>query len=794
MRRFLCLVIIALWAQTSAWAGPGPSTDLPADSGPWVVRAYFDSKAQVNALARRVEPWEVHHDQGYLVVEVPNRYEYSLLISAGFRVAIDDDLTQIVRQPQRSLRSVPGYACYRTVEETFASQDALVAAHPTLATVIDIGDSWDKINHPGTGYDLRVLKLSNTAVEGPKPRAFIMGAIHAREYATAETLMRFAESLLARYDSDADVHWMLDHHELYILTQANPDGRKKAELGMGWRKNLNENYCGATSSSRGADLNRNFPFEWGAHGGSSGAGCDETYRGASAGSEPESTAVINFLRSIFADVRPPDPNVAAPDDTSGVFMDVHSYGRLVMWPWGFTNNVAPNGPAMAALGRRLAWFNSYNPQQAVELYVTDGGTKDFAYGDLGIPGMSYEIGTAFFQSCASFESQELADNLASLEYLLRTARRPYLEPSGPSISGLLTAPVEAGETIRLLGTADDGAFQQGNGIEPTQNISAVAVYLDQPPWQPGATPTAFGTALNGSFGSPTEAFVAELPSTGLSPGRYALYVRGSDSTSTGPSYARFIDVVAAGTTGRLEGSVRDAVTAQPLAVSAQLQLGEFGSTSSPAAAGSYGLRAPPGTYSITASAPGYASKTFSGISLAAGQTTNQDLALFPLCNVFSDDASAGLGNFTAQSPWGLNTNLYVSAPASFSDSPAGNYGNNVNTSLTLVPLDLRGVAGTRLKFQSWCDTESGFDYGRVEVSTDGNSWSEIWSCNGSATWTAVDLDLSMLDDQSSAHIRFRLTSDSNLTRDGWSIDNLVIEGSGSICGGTPNLMFANGFE
>ena len=115
-------------------------------------------------------------------------------------------------------------------------------------------------------------------------------------------------------------------------------------------------------------------------------------------------------------------------------------------------------------------------------------------------------------------------------------------------------------------------------------------------------------------------------------------------------------------------------------------------------------------------------------------------------------------------------------------------------SLTLVPLDLRGVAGTRLKFQSWCDTESGFDYGRVEVSTDGNSWSEIWSCNGSATWTAVDLDLSMLDDQSSAHIRFRLTSDSNLTRDGWSIDNLVIEGSGSICGGTPNLMFANGFE
>lgn len=794
MRSLWYSLVIVLCIHASAWAGNAPGTRLPTDSGPWVVRAYFTSKAQINALSQRTEPWEVHHDQGYAMIEVADRAEYLRLIADGFKVSIDSDLTEIVRQPLRSLRSVPGYGCYRTVEETYTSQDALVAAHPTLASVIDIGDSWNKINHPGTGYDLRVLKLSNSAIAGPKPRAFIMGAIHAREYATAETLMRFAERLMARHDTDADVRWMIDHHELYILTQANPDGRKKAELGMLWRKNLNENYCGATSSSRGADLNRNFPFEWGAHGGSSGSGCDEAYRGASAGSEPEAAAVITFLRSIFVDARPADPTVAAPADTSGVFMDVHSYGQLVMWPWGFTENAAPNGPAMAALGKRLAWFNGYRPQQAVELYVTDGGTKDFAYGDLGIAGMSYEIGSAFFQSCASFETQELEDNLTSLQYLLRTARRPYLEPSGPSVRSLLTAPIEAGEPIQLIGSADDSVFNQGNGTEAIQNISSVAVYLNVPPWQSGATPDVLGSPIDGDFDSPSERFVAQLPSTGLSSGRHTLYVRGSDTQSTGPSYARFVDVVAAGSTGRIEGLVRDAVTTLPLDVAAQIELGEYGALSDPDSGSNFGLRAPPATYTLSASAPGYARKAVSGITLSAGQTTQQTLELFRICSIFTDNASNGMGNFTVQSPWGINTNLYHSAPASFSESPVGNYANNANTSLKLVPLDLRNVAGTRLKFQSWCDTEAGYDFGFVDISSDGSNWSNIWSCNGNASWTAVDLDLSSLDEQSSASIRFRFTSDSGVTRDGWSIDDIVIEGSGSICGGTPNALFANGFE
>ena len=40
----------------------------------------------------------------------------------------------------------------------------------------------------------------------------------------------------------------------------------------------------------------------------------------------------NYALAIFPDYG--DPQVAPiPDDAAGVFIDLHSYGELVMWPW-----------------------------------------------------------------------------------------------------------------------------------------------------------------------------------------------------------------------------------------------------------------------------------------------------------------------------------------------------------------------------------------------------------------------------------------------------------------------------
>lgn len=500
----------------------------------WVVRVYFNSRQVVADIAAWVEPWEVNYQEGYLVVGV-SQADYHRLLVNGFRVEIDHETTALVNRPPVSLpmqtSGIPGYACYRTVEETYTTAENLVANNPSLATWIDIGDSWEK-NAPGgsPGYDLKVLKLTNSDILGEKPIFFIMTAVHAREYATAELSTRFAEYLVANYDIDPDVTWLLDYNEFHLLLHANPDGRKKAETGLYWRKNTNENYCSPTSNYRGADLNRNFEFQWGCCGGSSGSECDETYRGSSPASEPEVQAIQNYVRSIFPDQRGDNLTDPAPDDASGIFLDIHSYGKLVIWPWGFTPTPAPNGAALQTLGRKLAHFNAYEPNQAINLYPTDGTTDDFAYGDLGLAAYTFELGTSFFQDCATFENTILPDNLPALIYAAKTARTPYLTPSGPDALEVTGTPNRAsqGDSISLSAIINDTRFSNLTGIEPSQNIAAAEYYVDVPPWETGATSFSM-SAMDGNFDSPIEEVTAMLDTTGLSNGRHTIFVRGQDA-------------------------------------------------------------------------------------------------------------------------------------------------------------------------------------------------------------------------------------------------------------------------
>ena len=553
--RFLILLLLIaltilppLFHTRAAQADQGPTdrseTEVEKENeSEWrVVRAYFDDPALVATVAD-LAPWEVNYEAGYLVVET-TAADRSRLTALGFRLEVDEALTALLNQPSwpPGLESIPGYPCYRTVEETFAAAQTLTTSYPNLASWNDIGDSWEKQVGLG-GYDLRVLKLTNAAVSGPKPKLFAMSAVHAREYTTAELMTRFAEYLVSNYGIDADATWLLDHHEIHLLLQANPDGRKKAEQGILWRKNTNQNYCSATSNSRGADLNRNFPFQWGCCGGSSGNQCSDTYRGAAAASEPETAAIVAYVRSQFPDQRPDDLTSPAPADATGIFLDIHSYSELVLWPWGFTNQPAPNGNQLQTLGRKFAYFNGYEPQQSVSLYPTDGTTTSFAYGELGVAAFTFELGTAFFQACSTFENTILPDNLAALIYAAKSARTPYLTPAGPDTLNvaLSTNSVPAGTAVALTATINDTRYNNQNGTEPTQLITAAEYYLDTPPWNGGA-PLPM-SASDGSFNSKIEAVTATVNSSALAPGRHVLFVRGQDASgSWGPFSAIFLTI------------------------------------------------------------------------------------------------------------------------------------------------------------------------------------------------------------------------------------------------------------
>ena len=519
----------------------------PPEKSPWVVKAHFSTREQVNRVAERIEPWEVNYDQGFILLEV-DKEQYQWLLDLGFQVEIAQELTEQLHRPQSALpgqvAGIPGYPCYRTVEETYATAGQIASAHPSLASWIDIGDSWKRFAFGSdSGQDMMVLRLTNALIGGDKPKLFVLSSIHGREYAPAELNTRFAEYLVNHYGTDADATWLLDYHEIHLLFHANPDGRERAEAGKSWRKNADNNYCSNTDL-RGADLNRNFEFAWGCCNGSSDYVCDLTYRGPNPASEPETQAIQDYVRSIFLDQRDVPLTSPAPPDATGVFIDLHSYGELVLWPWGFTTSTPPNNTALRTLGRKFAYFNGYTPEQSIELYPTDGTTDDFSYGELGLASYTFELGTAFFQSCSTFEGDILADNIAALLYAAKIVRTPYQTPAGPDSYAVSISPqfIGKGQEPTLSATIDDTRYIGG---EPIQPILAAEYYLDTPPWV--SSPTTIShpmSALDGGFDEHIETVMASIDTQGLDPGKHILFVRGQDADGNwGPFSASFLQVL-----------------------------------------------------------------------------------------------------------------------------------------------------------------------------------------------------------------------------------------------------------
>ncbi len=763
-----------------------------------IVRVHTRDQAVIADLAQRHSHLLIAREKGLVIFEA-DAAELSGMRAQGLVVEVDEPASAAQRGAKSStpgpLAGIVNFPCYRTVAESGARFDALLAQYPQFVRLVDIGDTWERSSGAaGGGEDLRVIQLTNANTSGPKPKVFIMTGIHAREYTPVEVGLRLVEWLLANYGQNAEATWVLDHQELHMLVQSNPDGRKQAELGSDWRKNTNANYC--PTGRRGSDLNRNYPFEWGMHGGSSPTACQDTYRGPFAASEPETQAVVNYVRAQFPDNRGPLATDAAPANTSGLFFDLHSYSSLVLWPWGYTTQVPPNGPALETLGRRFAWFNNYAPQQAVDLYVTDGTTDDFAYGELGVAAYTFELGNAFFESCAAFESTVFPGNFAALRYALRVARAPYLLPAGPEARDFVVQPDLAfpGESLAISGTLDDTRFNQSlGGSEPSHAVTDASVYVQLAPWQAGASPVATG-AVDGAFDEPNESVAANIAVGALGVGKHLLYLQGRDvSGAVGAVTAAFADIRNPADIGTVAGTVRNARTSTPIV--ADIRASGFVSRSD--ASGLYSRRLPSGTHHFDVSAPDFESVAVDGVVAPAGLSVTRDFQLFPLCAVLAEDAEGSAPGWTLQAPWGIANADAAHASRYFTDSPGGNYANGRNISLTSPPFDLTGYENPELAYEARCDTEAGFDYGIVEVrSSAAGAWIEVNRCSGDPQWRTVRVAVPQLAGAAQAQVRFRFTSDGGVVRDGWSIDNITLKAGGPTCRATAPAatIFANSFE
>lgn len=505
-----------------------------------------------NSLARKITIsyhhaiLEVNYEQGFIIAdltskEISDLQKFGLKIESAkqwnkkyklFKESVVHQLNQSNEKNQ--LSGIPGFDCYPTVEETLQQGSSLAADYPKLASWVDIGDSWNKANGQ-SGYDLMVLKITNKDIIEEKPKLFIHSSMHAREYTPAALTLDFANHLLTNYADDADIRWIVDYHEVHVLFHMNPDGRKIAETSVLQRKNTNQNHClDSADGTVGVDLNRNFAYFWNTTAnGSSGNDCAETFRGASAESEPETQAVSNYIRGLFPDARGPGDNDAAPEDTSGIHLDIHSYSELVLWPYGHTTNESPNNQGFTELGNKLAWFNDYTPMQSIGLYPTDGTSDDVSYGELGIAALTFELGTSFFQQCSVYENSIKPDNLNALIYAAKASSAPYKISFGPEIS-----------KIELNDSVSEISISQGSSLTVAVTASAVrtkksllgrsiskAEYsIDEPIWKNTSDIRPF-IDNDGALTSGTEVLSSQVDTSGLDLGRHIIYARAYDQNN-----------------------------------------------------------------------------------------------------------------------------------------------------------------------------------------------------------------------------------------------------------------------
>jgi carboxypeptidase T len=108
---------------------------------PAIVKIYFDGVNELNWLAARYDIWEVDHNSGHLLAYLTPA-EVGELNSNGFRLEIDQDLNSRLHQPSRLIPNqyfgIPGYPCYRTVEETYATFAQLLIDYPDLTSLPDM--------------------------------------------------------------------------------------------------------------------------------------------------------------------------------------------------------------------------------------------------------------------------------------------------------------------------------------------------------------------------------------------------------------------------------------------------------------------------------------------------------------------------------------------------------------------------------------------------------------------------------------------------------------------------------
>lgn len=405
---------------------------------------------------------------------------------------------------------------YHDAAATDAAMRALAARTPWLQR-FEIGRSRE--GRPLVA--LRVMSPDAADRERALP-VLLAGAHHGDELAaSAQVLDAAAQICEALTDPAADpaLRGWLARLEVWLVPMVNPDGvetflRLSGHAGRKNRRPAASAGVGAATArcetagcqvAGGVDLNRNFPFRWGALGELASAAdpLSPYHRGDRPGSEPETQAMMRLAEHL----RP----VAA--------LSYHTVATAILWPYT-TDGVADTGAAaMRGLASELAQATPRQPNgkrfRVIQaLYPVDGVDQDWMRAALGTaallvegPGQNPTTPTRLRAELVAVRPtwRALLRRLAEGPVLVERLVAPGGAPIGAEVELSAEAPL-AGE--RWRNRCRDGALHRLwsaplPSATATGAESAPSVTLR--PARPG-----FGAAASGPASSHEQATVADL--------------------------------------------------------------------------------------------------------------------------------------------------------------------------------------------------------------------------------------------------------------------------------------------
>ncbi len=557
----------AQWVSILLAVLPTAGTAAALPAGHTLEAVFYDTQERLDVLGAEYDVWTVVRVQGFAVV-LASPEEREALLAAGYRLRPAAELGAAPPLLDAPLSSefhfyddfVPN-ALGRYVLDSLVD---LAAAHPSLSELYDLGDAWEG-GQGGYARALLALRITNEdPAFGPiedKPIFFLFAAIHAREVMVPELALRYARTLLdgfggeGGYGVDPIVTWLVDRHVAYVLVMQNPDGHvvNEQDTSAFRRKNTDDDDGCGTPGAEGVDLNRNHSFKWNCCGGSSNHPCDETYHGPSRASEPETQAFQGFFATLVEDANGPNGDDQlpgpAPLDTPGLFVSLHSYSDLVLWPWAFDEtNPAPNGEQLEKIGRKLGWWTGFDPTGEIG-YLADGATDDWTYGKFGLASFTYEVGPPF-GTCAGFfppfgcldgggGRAFWQETRPSFLYAHAIAPAPYQLAYGPDAFDATATPevIEPGDPVTLTAEVADRRLAPEVLVE----LAGAEAFLGEPGAPGSGLPL---DATDGAFDETAEEVTGVIDDTSLLPnGRHLLFVRGLNADGAwGPLTATWLTV------------------------------------------------------------------------------------------------------------------------------------------------------------------------------------------------------------------------------------------------------------